>query len=164
MVLELQSWKKIKQNLMDSTSISYNIKTARIKDITTHLFRCKEAFIPPLHNTVNIHRYAEKIAENAVTFEAWHNEDLVGLIAAYFNDPGNETGFITNVSTLNTFAGKGIASKLLENCIRFGKEKKIKQIILEVNQANRQAIKLYEKYDFKHVTDKGELKTLKLIL
>ncbi len=158
MVSDLQNWKKYKMILMDLSSIRYMIKTAGKNDIAAHLFGCKDNFIPPLDSTVDIPKYAEKIAENAITFEAWHNNELAGMIAAYFNDQKNQTGFITNVSTLNNFSGKGIASKLLENCISYAKEKNFKEIKLEVNGHNRHAIKLYEKYDFRQTASAGDLK------
>lgn len=44
-----------------------------------------------------------------------------------------------------------IASKLLEKMINRGKEKKIKNITLEVKQTNEIAIHLYKKYGFKEV-------------
>ncbi|MBL0182082.1 MAG: hypothetical protein IPP96_07240 [Chitinophagaceae bacterium] len=68
---------------------------------------CKNNFIPPLQDTVDIDSYAQKIKSKSITFEAWQNGHLAGLIAAYFNDPGKEVGFITNVSVENGFAGKG---------------------------------------------------------
>ena len=45
----------------------------------------------------------------------------------------------------------GIASKLLEKLIETAKSKKATLLTLEVNETNTNAIKLYEKYNFKKI-------------
>ena len=49
------------------------------------------------------------------------------------------------------YRNKKYGSFMLEHLINIGKEKKIENITLEVNVNNINAIKLYEKYDFKQV-------------
>lgn len=149
---------------MNTPGIIYKIKTANGQEVSGHLEKCKDAFIPPLDKKVNIAEYSKKIVENSVTFEAWANEELVGMIAAYFNDKNNHTGFITNVSMLNEFAGKGIASGLLNNSIAYAKDNGFKEIILEVNTASVPAINLYKKYHFTETAVQGDTKTMRLIL
>lgn len=149
---------------MSTTTIIYKIKTANSNDVSGHLEKCKEAFTPALDKKVNIAEYSKKIVENAVTFEAWANNELVGMIAAYLNDKNNHTGFITNVSILNEFAGKGIASSLLTSCVAFAKEKSFKEIVLEVNAASLPAIKLYTKHHFKEIATQGDAKKMRLNL
>jgi ribosomal protein S18 acetylase RimI-like enzyme len=129
-----------------------------------HLNKCKDNFIPALHETVDIAEYSKKIVENAVTFEAWIQDELVGLVAAYLNDRENRTGFISNVSVLKEYAGKGIASQLINNCIEFARENKFREILLEVNGNNLQAVKLYEKYHFTQQDSKAGLKIMSLHL
>ncbi len=165
MVLVLQNWNKFNPgNQMNTETIIYKIKTATGKDVCGHLEKCKEAFTPALDKKVNIAEYSKKIVENSITFEAWANKELAGMIAAYFNDKKNYTGFITNVSLISEYAGKGIASRLLENCIRFAKDKGFKEIVLEVNAASLPAIKLYTKNHFKEISSQGDTKTMRLTL
>lgn len=149
---------------MNLPDIFYKNKHADADAIQAHLNRCKDDFIPSLDKIVNIAAYGKKIAENTITFEAWQNNNLIGLIAAYLNDENNLLGFITNVSVEKEFVGKGIASQLLMNCINFAKEKEYKEIALEVNLNNQQAIKLYEKFLFKEKAIKDNLKTMYLFL
>ena len=144
--------------------VVYKTKTADAQNIYTHLNACKDNFIPALDKTVDIAAYSKKIAENCITFEAWINNNLAGLIAAYFNDPENTAGFITNVSILKTYAGKGLASALLKNCISYGIENKFKEINLEVYDKNEGAIRLYKKFDFYQSATKNNLLILKKIL
>lgn len=145
---------------MKQLDVIYKNKYANADIIYAHLHRCRHDFIPSLDTTVNIAAYAKKIVKNAVTFEAWLNNDLVGLIAVYLNDENNHSAYITNVSVEKEYAGKGIASQLLTNCINFAREERYKEIALEVNLNNQQAIKLYEKFLFKEKAIKDNLKTM----
>jgi len=137
-------------------SISIAEGKASEKDIYNHLFKCKYNFIPPLDEYVNIDIYSQKIHQNAITFEAWSTDTLVGLVAAYFNDQKGHIGFITNVSVVNDFMGMGIASILLNKCINYAKNNNYKNVVLEVSEKNKKAIHLYKKLGFKEFENKNE--------
>lgn len=147
---------------MISSELSLRIKTANEKDIFEHLAECNNNFIPPLSERLDLTNYSNKIFEKSITFEAWHNDSLIGLIAAYFND--NEKGFITNVSVVQKYLGKGIATLLMNNCINYAKRNNFNVILLEVNNNNESAIKLYMKFGFIVHGRKNELLILKLIV
>jgi len=132
---------------MVKEDIIYKTKTASEKDIQNHLLECNDSFIPPLSSRVSIEEYSKKIADRAVTFEAWVNETLIGLIATYFNEEG-QFGHITSVSVSKKFMGAGIASQLLKKCIDYASQNKFKEIKLEVNKDNTPAINFYKKYNF----------------
>lgn len=126
----------------------YSLTKATYPDIVSHLEACKNDFIPPLQETVNISSYAQKIKAKSITFEAWQSHRLIGLIAAYFNDPGNKFGFITNVSVEKGFAGQGIASNLLSRVIKYAQKNKFNEIRLKVHARNTLAVALYRKHGF----------------
>ena len=149
---------------MIQVNIEFKIKTAGADDVLIHLNKCKDNFIPALDKTVDITKYSKKIVESSVTFEAWINKELIGLIATYFNDNENYSGFITNVSVVNECAGRGLASELLKNCIQYAEKRNFKEINLEVYHKNEQAIKLYKKYDFYQASSKEDLVIMKKIL
>ncbi len=130
-----------------TNNIVYKLKTANEEDIRFHLNDCSDSFIPPLNSRVNIEEYSNKIAERAVTFEAWSNGMLIGLIATYFNFEA-QFGYITSVSVLKKFMGAGIASELLKRCISYANANKLKEIKLEVYKENIPAINFYKKYNF----------------
>jgi ribosomal-protein-alanine N-acetyltransferase len=135
----------------------YHCQTAAKNKIYEHLNECSGNFVPTLEERVNLEEYVHKIYTNGVTFEAWEEDVLVGVIAAYFN---GEFGYITIVSVKPSFRKQGVASKLLEMCIEYGKSRVI-GIRLEVHQDNTTAIHLYEKHGFQ--TIKGsKLMELKL--
>ncbi len=147
--------------MLSTYHIIYKIQTAGYTEVFGHLEKCDENFIPRLSKVTDIGAYSQKIAENSVTFEAWVGGELVGLVAAYFNDEKKQTGFITNVSTIKEYFGKGIAAQLIKNCISYGTEQQFGAISLEVNQNNNNAIQLYKKYDFLPIAEKGDLVIMK---
>jgi len=128
--------------------VKYKIKTATPRDIYCHIKECDNYFTPPLSARLSLQDYARKIFENSVTFEAWSGDILVGLVAAYFNDSDNITGYITNVSILNNYMRQGIAGELMKECIEYAIKNKFNEIKLEVSTANASAIDLYRKFGF----------------
>ena len=133
---------------MSDAETIYKTKTASIEDIYLHLTECKDDFNPPLDQTVNLSEYAKKISEKAITFEAWIENRLAGLVAAYFNDVEKHSGYITHVGVLRKYKGKGIAFGLMSRCIEFAIQNSFYQIQLEVAEDNDKAIQLYKKLNF----------------
>lgn len=133
---------------MNCSEFDFRIRTATYESIVAHLLECAEDFSPPLYTYVTIEEYAHKILEHAVTFEAWKENDLVGLIAAYFNDNDTKVGFVTNVSVLKRFRNCGIASKLMRWMIQYGTNQGFMRVDLEVKTGNSRVRRLYESYGF----------------
>ncbi|MDD2702123.1 MAG: GNAT family N-acetyltransferase [Sideroxydans sp.] len=131
-----------------SANIEYRVNTASAAQIAAHLSHCDDSFIPRLSERVDIRAYADKLAENAVRFEAWAEGMLIGLVAAYCNDQERRTAFITSVSVLPAWTGKGIASTLLAQCISHVRDQHMQLLQLEVASNNLPALKLYEKHGF----------------
>lgn len=128
--------------------IDYQQDSTTVSDIVEFLQLCDSDFIPPLSSRVLLTEYGEKIFTNAVRFEAKFKGQLVGLVALYCNDPHRCLAHITSVSVLNVWSGKGIASRLMSDCIDYVKLKKVKQIALQVNSDNLAAFGLYEHKGF----------------
>jgi ribosomal protein S18 acetylase RimI-like enzyme len=131
-----------------SAEIEYLSNKASETEIAKHLLRCDVDFVPPLKNRVEINGYAKKLANKATRFEAWSGGTLVGLVAAYCNDQETRVAYITSVSVLREWVGKGIAANLVSQCIEHAKASGMRQISLEVASDNTPAIKLYEKSGF----------------
>jgi ribosomal protein S18 acetylase RimI-like enzyme len=129
--------------------IDYRTNTASEENILYHLETCDETFFNNLCNRVNIKVYSKKIKENAVLFEAWNNNHLVGLLAVYFNNIKDKIAYITNVSVSKKYEKNGIASELMKRCIEYGQTLKFRAIKLEVAVDNENAIHFYEKFNFK---------------
>ena len=147
-----------------SSAIEYFIGRASEADIAAHLRFCDGAFIPSLSSRVNIDGYARKIINKAQRFEFWANDELAGLVATYCNSPDQGAAFVTSVSVLPGWQGRGIASRLMEDCI--GKVRKLgfARIELEVDGANRNAILLYGKHGFTAIGELGPILRMTLDL
>ena len=133
---------------MNTKHIVYTEKKALRDEIFTHLQACNECFLPHLCKTVDIGEYAKKIHSNAVTFEAWSNQRLIGLVGAYLNDTDGRHGYITNVSIVKEFMGRGIATRLIAMCLEKTNKEKFIDIMLEVFSGNVHVIRLYQKFGF----------------
>lgn len=147
---------------MNINRLKNKINTAGKNEIFFHLKECSDSFIPHLDESVDISDYSSKIFDKAVLFECWNGELLVGLVAAYFNDPQKKSAYITNVSVLKEYFGNGIASKLIENCVNYGIKNNFSQIILEVDKNNNSAINLYKKFNFKETETNKDKISMKL--
>lgn len=131
-----------------SEQVESGLNQATEAEIAEHLSRCDAAFVPPLRGRVEIEEYAKKISGKAIRFEAWSDGQLTGLVAAYCNDSAVCTAYITNVSVLQCWMGKGIASQLLEGCIKHVSKLGFERIELEVGSQNVVAARLYGKMGF----------------
>ena len=136
-----------------SAVVEYVSNKASEAEIAEHLSRCDDDFIPPLSGRVEINDYAQKVARKATRFEAWSGGTLVGLVAAYINDQDKHIAYITSVSVLQSWAGKGIAANLMTRCVEHAKASGMRQINLEVAGDNTPAIRLYESNGF--IADKA---------
>ena len=137
-------------------NLTYKVETASREEIRLHLEACDRSFAPLLSSRVDLFDYSSKIFEKAVSFEAWEDNALVGMINAYLNDTGSRTGFITNVSVLKEYMGRGVASILLNTCLEHAARLGFSKIQLEVSRNNGPAIKLYSRAGFKAVKETGE--------
>lgn len=131
-----------------STAIEFLVNTASEAEIASHLSRCDTDFVPPLSDRVEIADYATKLASRAIRFEAWSGTTLIGLVAAYCNDQTRRIGYITSVSVLKEWSGRGISARLLNQCLEHADASGMRQVSLQVASDNASAIRLYEKSGF----------------
>ena len=120
---------------------------SKISQISNHLERCKDSFVPSLDTYLNLEEYTQKIHSKALLFERFDDGELVGLIAAYTND--GKLGYITNVSITPEYQGCGLSSSLLKECINYFTREGYNSINLEVFIENKRAINFYKKNKFK---------------
>jgi ribosomal protein S18 acetylase RimI-like enzyme len=137
--------------------INYAVDTKDAEAVCTHLMNCDEDFITDLLARMDVKKYAEKITSLATRFEALYKGRLVGLVACYLNDPDKKFGFITNVSVVGGFKGKGIAYQLMQDAISAASRLGFDKIRLEVRNINKAARALYEKCGFERMEEKKDL-------
>jgi ribosomal-protein-alanine N-acetyltransferase len=129
-------------------TVALKIGHATRLDILAHLRECDASFQPTLSSRVDLARYAEKIHQQAVTFEAWHGSRLVGLVASYLNNERNQTGYITSVSTAPDWMGRGTARALMEMALGYAGSRGFMAVDLEVGENNLPAMALYHRLGF----------------
>ena len=149
---------------MDIERILYKIKTAKDQDINLHLLECDDNFVPPLSQRIVIADYSTKLFNKSITFEAWSEQKLIGLIATYFDRGFSSSAFITNVSVNKAYGSRGIASSLLAMCIDYARRNDTKELKLEVNVKNFQAISFYKKFAFVIEKNRNTIVKMKLKL
>lgn len=145
-----------------SRAIEFHIGRASKSEIAAHLCACDDAFVPPLSSGLDLDDYAHKIFDKAQCFEAWEGNVLLGLVAVYCNAPDRLVSFITHVSVLPNSHGKGIASRLMANCISHVRDLNFACVELEVDSKNDAAIALYKKHAF--ATSGRSISILKMVL
>ncbi len=147
-----------------SEAVEYLSNKASEAEIVVHLLRGDADFVSILSSRVEIKKYARKIANRATRFEAWSGGVLIGLVAAYCNDQVKRIAYITSVSILEEWTGKGIGARLVAQCIEHAKLSGMQQISLEVAQNNTLGIKLYEKSGFNVSKTNGPFVDMNLYL
>lgn len=135
--------------------IEFRLNTATSVVIAAHLVACDHDFVPPLSTRVEIGGYADKIARRASRFEAWSTGRLVGLVAAYLDDKQDSVAFVTTVSVIGDFHGRGIASMLIDQCIESALKKGFNGVALEVDVGNSAGISLYASKGFAAAGTRG---------
>jgi len=143
-------------------NVMYKMNSADALDIANHLHICDPYFNPSLSSRLLINTYANKLFEKSQRFEFWDDCSLIGLVAAYCNDPLQRTSFITSVSIIPTYHGQGLAKKLILICIDHLKQKSFTSIELEVYDQNNIAKNLYHNLGFSESHNNGSYLTLTL--
>lgn len=131
-----------------SVEIEYRSNKATAAQIAAHLRRCDADFVPSLSGRVEINAYASKLVDKSIRFEAWADGTLTGLVAAYCNDREKRIAYITSVSVLKQWRKKGIATRLLHQCLAHAQEAGMKQIRLETTGDNTNTNRLYKRLGF----------------
>ena len=127
-----------------------------MEDIRAHLCACDDRFQPRLSARVDIAAYAAKIRERALTFEAWGDQRLIALVAAYVDTPAR-TAYITNVSVLSGHERKGLATQVLGRTMDHLEREGVRSVTLEVAATSPTTFRLYEKFGFAVVENRGEI-------
>ncbi|HDS9459033.1 TPA: GNAT family N-acetyltransferase [Enterobacter asburiae] len=131
------------------------------EEIVVHFNQCDPLFIASITGVIALQDYAKKIVDRAWRVEAWHNNALTGLVAAYYNAQ-RQQGFITNVSVLPDAQQCGLGSQLLIQCIGHLQRLGVAEINLEVDENNASAQRLYLKHGFTFVVSNGSKITMTL--
>lgn len=129
-------------------NVLYKQNCSTLTEISKHFNLCDNIFLENLKKRVVLKQYIEKIYYKSQRLEAWHKNNLVGLLAVYVD---KNKAYITNISVIPELNNQGIGSSLLTFLIN--KYPEIQTILLEVNKSNKKAINFYKKHHFKQISD-----------
>jgi ribosomal protein S18 acetylase RimI-like enzyme len=128
------------------------VNRASVAQLAWHLRLCDQFFVPPLSERVALMDYSAKLYEKAERFEAWIDTTLVGLLAGYYDAESGVVAFITSVSVLKEWQGRGVASVLVERSIAHAQHLGFELIELQVAVQNDLAVRLYRKHGFQVIS------------
>lgn len=114
-----------------------------------HLLQIKDTLLSDFDNFWTYSVFENELKNpNSQYFVATINDEVVGFAGIWkVLDEIHITNIVTKISRRH----QGIASKLLEKLIETSKLEHSSILTLEVNETNTNAIKLYEKYNFKKI-------------
>jgi ribosomal protein S18 acetylase RimI-like enzyme len=127
--------------------VQQRLNVATTQEIVDHLTLCDATFAPPLSQRLDIGDYATRLSAHAMRFEAWNDETLIGLVAAY-PDHAHSRMFISNVSVLSPWRGHGFAAGLITRCGDAARDLGMRSMVLELAADNVAARRLYDKLGF----------------
>ena len=133
--------------------LNFKYNNAEKNDIFSHLRKCNKVFVERIEQRIDLKEYSVKLFNRAINIEVWDGNKLIGLISIYKND---FNGFVSNVSVVENYNKKGIASALIKQLIEYSKNNEISNLKLEVDKNNEIAIRLYKKFDFEIISEYKE--------
>lgn len=144
--------------------VNFQINTASTAVILDHLRACDAEFIPSLTSRLSLELYASKIAARAMRIEAWADDNLIGLAALYCNECPEQAAFLTSISVLRSWQGKGLGHQLLHLGLARARDAGCTALRLEVDPRNTSALHLYARNGFIPGPVSGSVRTMHLFL
>lgn len=126
----------------------FQIGGLSIRELYEYLIKFDNQFYSRLSLKVNIYNYSEKLIHKSIIIQSKINNEIIGLVAFYANDNSFSCAYISLFCVLKGFEGYGIGTRLMNDCITFVKDRKFKEIKLEVDPENHNAISFYSKFGF----------------
>jgi len=120
-------------------------------------------FVPPLSERIDLIEYVNKIDQYANIVLAYTKKrKLIGIITFYNNDIVSKTAFISILGVMSKYQGQGVASNLVNMCIKECRLAGMNKIIVKTEAENFKAIRFYNTFGFKVKERLNEHNTVKV--
>lgn len=103
---------------------------------------------PNIFNYQDFECYQEKIIKHATVLHFDRNDEPIGILAFYHNDPKKKIAHITFIYINKYFRGMGLAKSLILFAIKISQSEGFDKITIETRNKNTNALKLYQKMGF----------------
>jgi ribosomal protein S18 acetylase RimI-like enzyme len=143
---------------LTASEVTFIQNSAGVDIVFDFLHQSSQDNLYLLQDPRNLRTYTLKLLRYAERYEAWSNGRLIGLVAAYQNDAALGRAFISHVSVVSNFWGRGIARNLLSACIEHSIDLGMQRLELEVRVDNQPARTLYESLGFEVISRSSERK------
>ncbi|MDY0029181.1 MAG: GNAT family N-acetyltransferase [Pseudobdellovibrionaceae bacterium] len=150
--------------ILQSSGLSYTQNESRMWHLVSHFQSLDKAFKDELLARTSIEEYTVKLVEKSCRYEVWDQDRLVGILAVYFNRERMPFVYISNISVLSDYQGKGIAKTLLSKLVDYARKSGLLYVELEVSADNNRAQAFYRKQGFVEAERKTGILKLRLNL
>lgn len=129
-------------------------KSQNVDKVLKYLEQVDQLFVPTLSSQTNLPDYAKKISEHAELLWVICDDEIIGMCAFYVNCLPK--AYLTSISVLPDFQGKGVAGSLLRQTIGICRQYGFVYLYLEVFKHNTRAYTIYQQTGFNTIKDSGE--------
>jgi ribosomal protein S18 acetylase RimI-like enzyme len=137
----------VRQGLFESGELRFAQDTSTSDDVLNHLACVDDLLSPKISDRIDLGTYAQKIVLRATRFEAWEQDTLVGLVAAYV-DLDDQRASVTHLAVMERCQHRRVGHRLMSSLLQALSEGGITWVDLEVAENNIQAQNFYRHMDF----------------
>jgi ribosomal-protein-alanine N-acetyltransferase len=142
----MSDWKKVSGTIPAGARVEYRLVPMSPDNVDQIAEIEQECFSKPWSKRMLL----EELEDLSASFIAAQTPD--GKVLGYAGlTVVLDEGYINNIAVRKEYRRSGVATALLDVFLRFGKEKKLSFLTLEVRASNDAAIALYAKYGFEEV-------------
>lgn len=128
-------------------------------DLQEYLSSVSSDFNPAAKTTLGIQGYAEKLTRQGITIAAtsdsFDTEGVLGILAGYFNNPGQGFSFVSAFHVRRPFRRMHIGKMLMDKAVGISIDSGFKTLRLKVDKDNGAGIGFYERYGFVKIGESG---------
>ena len=128
------------------------IRVLSSDDLREYLSSVSNDFNPAAKTLLGIPGYADKLTQLGITIAATSDssgmEGVLGILAGYFNNPGQGFSFVSAFHVRRPFRRMHIGKMLMDKAVEISINSGFKMLRLRVDKDNGAGIGFYERYGF----------------
>jgi ribosomal protein S18 acetylase RimI-like enzyme len=126
-------------------------------EVLAVLYQFDGYFDPPLSQRVSfsLREFAEKLFGLGEIYAA-KDGNVIGFVGFYCNDQVRGTAYVSVLAVSTHYQNRHVGKALLERCVAVARSVGMESIKLEVRKYAFDAIRFYERNDFKYLAEASE--------